>query len=495
MPTVDNIVTPAIAERLIQLGTLNGNRFTPGRLFTPVVAASVINRYVEEPFMERYPSVNWDYYDYITGPYIHSFLLRSNEYYRSATEGEKWQILIQSFRQIVEDQVSFLIRKTNDGTNAVRNAVDILNNIPTQGPRSQATMLTLQPRALPAAPPPPVAAARGPGLTRQNAILPQGFELAAPAEEIRGPAATPAPTPTVPAAPQGAQGAPPAPAQRSRGRAYRFNEDDYPSEESIGPAATPAEEIRGPAATPAGEPLTLEQINEIIRVYSVLSGDDIPVREFYEEQASGYGYRQTFIIRTADNRFSGESIDRPGGGEGREFVECMDNTPQDQGFLGAAYVRYIKPNGRHFIKMDINNVPSLVVKPDWWDTNVVPAGTKYFNAVPDGSALFFMSMNFASMNFPPGFNATGTEHCQQETRQNVYRLEPIDLPELRTYANQFGEQNAGYKRRASKKNKRNTLKKNKRNTLKKNKRITLKKNKRNALKKNKRNTLKNIKKI
>jgi hypothetical protein len=187
----------------------------------------------------------------------------------------------------------------------------------------------------------------------------------------------------------------------------------------------------GATASPAAvapKPKTLAQINETIQVFDPYNGTDVPVSQFLVEQ-SEEGYKP-FIVRASNGKFSGDAI---GWATGKEYIECKDNTPSD--WQGNTYGRWIKNNARRFIKINISGSPTLIVKPAWYDTGLVP-GTKYFSLVKQGTVNKFMSTVLSSQNLPQDFTALGAEHCNQiPPPVGTYVLEPISLSELNTIVN------------------------------------------------------------
>jgi len=125
---------------------------------------------------------------------------------------------------------------------------------------------------------------------------------------------------------------------------------------------------------------TLNEINELVQVFNPLLPGYESASVFMEEQ---HDY-EPFIIRTENGNFSGEAIHWPASSStGKDFVECRDDTPTH--WQGYTYGRWIKPNTRQFIKINISGGGlSLIVKPDWYDAGVVP-GTKYFHMVAAGN--------------------------------------------------------------------------------------------------------------
>jgi hypothetical protein len=150
--------------------------------------------------------------------------------------------------------------------------------------------------------------------------------------------------------------------------------------------------------------------------------------EFLESQAD----YSPFIIRTGPNLYSGEAILWPAPSEnGKEFIECKDDTPLR--WQGYSYERYIKQNARTFIKMTINGSITMVIKPKWYDSDIVP-GTKFFKLVNTNNPVFkFLSTVLSNSDRANSvhFNAVNSDHCNQTSRLGVYELVPIEIEELK----------------------------------------------------------------
>ena len=200
----------------------------------------------------------------------------------------------------------------------------------------------------------------------------------------------------------------------------------------------------------------MREINSTLNVFNPLIPGDVKASVFFEENED----YEPFIIRTPQGLFSGNAIDWPvASSSGKYFVECKDNTPS--GWEGNSYGRYIKPDGRTFIKMGIGGTLSLVEKPYWYDTGSVP-GTKYFHLVKSDNVTKFMTSVLAEQTLPEDFTALGTDHCNQTGPSGTYKLVEISQDELSDYAKKGGKRqrktNRRYKRRNTKKHsKRRTL--------------------------------------
>jgi hypothetical protein len=147
---------------------------------------------------------------------------------------------------------------------------------------------------------------------------------------------------------------------------------------------------------------------------------DVTATEFFEENNEKYPY----IIRNSQGLYTGAALDWAApSSSGNEFIECADDTPVS--WNGNSYSRYIKPNARKFIKIIISGTPTMVVKPDWYDSKQIP-GTKFFQLVDTGEPVFkFMTTVLASQNLPRDFTALGSDHCNQQSPIGTYKLEPI----------------------------------------------------------------------
>jgi len=179
----------------------------------------------------------------------------------------------------------------------------------------------------------------------------------------------------------------------------------------------------------------IPEIASKIKVFDIIEGIDISSIKFIEDN---YEYKP-FIIRTKDklyssNLYSGEAILWPAPSEnGKEFIECKDDAPLS--WQGYNYGQYIKPDARTFIKMTVNGSTTMVLKPEWYDSNIVP-GTKFFNLINTNKPVFkFLSSVLADVNRANAvsFNAVGSDHCNQTSPVGVYKLEPITIEQLKHY--------------------------------------------------------------
>lgn len=195
--------------------------------------------------------------------------------------------------------------------------------------------------------------------------------------------------------------------------------------EELQPDLQPQTPIQDTPSTPE-----LLKIYDAIKVFDPINVEEMPISKFFEENED----YAPFIIRNPQGTFTGEAINWPASSSsGKEFIECLDNTPLD--WQGNSYSKYIKPNGRRFIKMNISGSTTMVVKPIWYNAGTVP-GTKIFNLVPADKVLKFMSKPLAIQELPEDFSALGAEHCNQLGEVGTYTLEEITIDELNNIINQ-----------------------------------------------------------
>ena len=182
-----------------------------------------------------------------------------------------------------------------------------------------------------------------------------------------------------------------------------------------------------------GNQRTLDQLNNIIQVFDpILAGENVSATLFLQEQ---HDYNP-FIVRSLNGNFHGNATNWPAGPSGKYWVECSDDAPAS--FQGLVYSRFIKPNGRRFVKILIGGSPTLVITPPWYIIGN-PPGTRYFNLVPAGNILKFMSQVLASDD--QTFNVVGADHCNQTGPVGIYTLQEITLAELNNLAPIGGKKN------------------------------------------------------
>jgi hypothetical protein len=209
---------------------------------------------------------------------------------------------------------------------------------------------------------------------------------------------------------------------------YDFNE-----EAELERAIELSLENQGVVAAPRNQ-RNLNEINEIIQVFNVLEPGNESASKFLTEQEKD----KPFIIRSQNGNFSGNAIDWPTNNV-KEFIECKDDAPSEwQG--QNTYRKWKKNNAREFIKVMISGSPTLIIKPDWYDTKLVP-GTKYFRLVSAGNVNKFMRKDLWTQKLPINFNPLGTEHCNQRGPVGTYILQEIPLNELNTMIPEGGRKN------------------------------------------------------
>ena len=204
--------------------------------------------------------------------------------------------------------------------------------------------------------------------------------------------------------------------------------------------------------------LKLKELMDTIKVFDILSYENISATQFMEENKDS----KPFIIRNRAGQYDGDAIHWPApSSSGKEFIECIDNTPVT--WQGNSYRQFIKPGGRKFIKINISGSPTMVVKPDWYDSGAIP-GTKFFQIVTTNQPVFkFMTTVLSNQNLPEDYTALGSDHCNQTSPVGVYTLEPITVEQLSSYVTSGGKRKRLTKKNLVKKNKtkKNKTKKNK----------------------------------
>jgi len=170
---------------------------------------------------------------------------------------------------------------------------------------------------------------------------------------------------------------------------------------------------------------SLEEIYDLIQVFDYIGGGDMPVAEYFQENEDKIPYivvnekRDGYVYSPNGIRLIPGNI---------EFVECEENAPVD--WQGNSYKKFIKkPIARHFIRIYINGVNVFVLKPDWFDSGIVP-GTRFFK-LTEGRPLFkYMSLDLSRQILGPDFSSVGADHCNQKEQQQTYQLESLDLGDL-----------------------------------------------------------------
>ena len=210
--------------------------------------------------------------------------------------------------------------------------------------------------------------------------------------------------------------------------------------------------IEEPEQDPLSEEdmLKLKELMGRIQVFDIISYENISASQFIEENKDS----KPFIIRNSVGQYDGDAIRWAApSSSGKEFIECLDATPES--WQGNSYKQFIKPGGRKFIKVNISGTPTMVVKPDWYDSGKIP-GTKFFQIVTTNQPVFkFMTTVLSNQNLPDDFSALGSDHCNQTSPIGTYTLEPITVEQLSSYVT------SGGKRRKRLTKKINLVKKNK----------------------------------
>ena len=202
--------------------------------------------------------------------------------------------------------------------------------------------------------------------------------------------------------------------------------------------------------------LKLKELMDTIKVFDVLSYENISATQFMEENKDS----KPFIIRNSAGQYDGDAIRWPApSSSGKEFIECIDTTPVS--WQGNSYRQFIKPGGRKFIKINVSGSPTMVVKPDWYDSGAIP-GTKFFQIVTTNQPVFkFMTTVLSNQNLPEDYSALGSDHCNQTSPVGVYTLEPITVEQLSSYVTSGGKRKRLTKKNKTKKNKKTVIRKKK----------------------------------
>lgn len=177
------------------------------------------------------------------------------------------------------------------------------------------------------------------------------------------------------------------------------------------------------ARYPPDEPAIMDKID----VFDVYEMDYVTATKFSRD------FEDSYFIRDFSGRYTGISMIWPeSSSNGNEYIECDDSAPEDwQGRND--YKQFIKKEARTFIKIPILGVPTMVLKPDWYDFKQIP-GTEFFNLIDTHEPVYkFMTSVLASQNFPSNFSPMGIDHCNQLYPTQVYKLEPISMETLNRY--------------------------------------------------------------
>ena len=173
----------------------------------------------------------------------------------------------------------------------------------------------------------------------------------------------------------------------------------------------------------------LQEVMNNITVYDIVDIGHKPATQFFQDRDEDHPY----IIRNSIGLYTGAALGwSPPSSSGNEFVECADNTVTEWDGVNS-YRNYIKRNARRFIKIIVDGSPTMVIKPDWYDSRQIP-GTKFFQLVDTNKPVFkFMISVLASGNIPSDFEAVGSDHCNQTSPIGTYTLEPITIEQLQQY--------------------------------------------------------------
>jgi hypothetical protein len=189
-----------------------------------------------------------------------------------------------------------------------------------------------------------------------------------------------------------------------------------------------------PPPSPTGNDTDL---HEKIIVFDPVYGDDQSASTFFEDQEF---YNPFIISDPSTGKFSGNAVNFPASSEaGNEYIECKDDAPSS--WMGYAYYKFVKPNGRIFVKMNLSGSVIMVEKPSWYDEckiNKVVPGTKFFKLVKSDKVIKYVSTVLADPNVRD-FNAWGAEHCNQLTPISTYKLENMTSEELEASLKGLGQ--------------------------------------------------------
>jgi len=188
--------------------------------------------------------------------------------------------------------------------------------------------------------------------------------------------------------------------------------------------------LTGAILTDTTLPPVFKRMRELmnnIQVFDVYSGGDVTATEFFDENKNSY------FIKDTSGKYTGISMDWPTpSSNGNEYIECIDSAPEDwQGQQD--YIAHIKSHARRFIKIPILGVPTMVLKPDWYDFTDLShlSETNFFNLKDTVDPVKkFMTSVLASQVFPEDFSPIGIDHCNQLFPTPVYKLEPISVDDL-----------------------------------------------------------------
>lgn len=199
---------------------------------------------------------------------------------------------------------------------------------------------------------------------------------------------------------------------------------------------------------------TIITLKELILVDDIISQEKKTVTNFFQDNKDYNPFIIVDKVRENPETYSGNAIDWDIGN--KEFIECIDST--DTQWLGRyKYKQYIKPpkaGGRRFIKVFLNGASIFILKPDWYDSHVVP-GNRFFRVIKAEPLFKYMSLDLATQTFSDGFTEVGANHCNQTSRQETYSLVAVSLKELNDMVPRAG----GTKRRRYSKRRKQSKKK------------------------------------
>ena len=183
-----------------------------------------------------------------------------------------------------------------------------------------------------------------------------------------------------------------------------------------------------PKTTPNSSNRTLEELGSIILVDDIISQETKTITDFFEDNKDYNPFVLVDKVRENPETYSGNAIGWDIGN--KEFVECLDDAPVT--WRGNAYQRYIKPpeaGGRRFIKVFLNGASIFILKPDWYDSGVVP-GNHFFSVIKALPVFKYMNLIMANGEVDENYNAMGANHCNQKSPQETYSLVELSLTKL-----------------------------------------------------------------
>ena len=230
--------------------------------------------------------------------------------------------------------------------------------------------------------------------------------------------------------PRSPDGSPPASARLSAnsltgpGRASLIGPWSWTNEKERGKQLKPKHRFT-PKTTPNR---TLDELGSIILVDDIISQETKTITEFFEDNKDYNPFVLVDKVRENPETYSGNAIDWDIGN--KEFIECLDDAPVK--WQGNAYQRYIKPpeaGGRRFIKVFLNGASIFILKPDWYDSQVIP-GNRFFKVIKASPVFKYMNLIMANGKVDGDYNAMGANHCNQKSSQDTYSLVEVSLSEL-----------------------------------------------------------------